>query len=184
MECPSGRRGCGRSRGREGEVVQFPEAIAASLRLRPHLKPGLQAVKESAILILSKEHSYTGSVDVDAAYQPSEPNAKRWDYAIGIARRENKDVVVWIEPHTASSGSNVDEIATKFSWLVVTMRRDATSLTAMEEHLFLWLVKSGVSPHVVRGSRATEELGVRVKAAGKVTVDEMMNWPSHRFPKR
>ena len=184
MERASRRRGRRRGRSGEGEVVKFALAVQASQALGPRLRPGLQAVKEGGILVDSAQYSYSGCVDIDAAYQASEPNANRWDYTIGLARNENEDGVVWIEVHPASSSGNAGEIQKKRTWLILTMRRDARALVAVNSHLLLWLVTGGVSPHAVRGIRAIEELGVKVKAAGKVTVDEMMNWQSHRFPKR
>ncbi|MBI4027567.1 MAG: hypothetical protein HY360_21450 [Verrucomicrobia bacterium] len=49
----------------------------------------------------------TGIADVDTALQQQEPNAQRWDFAIGYQHTNRKaECVYWVEIHTASDKEN------------------------------------------------------------------------------
>lgn len=58
----------------------------------------------------------TGSIDMDKAFANSEPNSARWDYGVGIAIDDN-EAAFWIEPHPASSTSEVTAMLAKLAWL-------------------------------------------------------------------
>jgi hypothetical protein len=93
----------------------------------PHLKGalcrGLGALTASDKSHVSKRSStrLVGSLDIDKALKPSQPNAHRWDYFVGV-QEENKIRIHWIEIHPASSTGNIAEIEAKMSWLVRWMK--------------------------------------------------------------
>ena len=57
----------------------------------------------------------SGSVDLDTHFQPAEPHANRWDYGVGF--RKNREFVIWVEVHSASSSREVDVVIKKLKWL-------------------------------------------------------------------
>ena len=62
-----------------------------------------------------------GSVDLDGHFQRTEPEANRWDYAVGF--RRSKEFAVWIEAHPASSPQDVGLVIRKLGWLKGKLRK-------------------------------------------------------------
>lgn len=61
--------------------------------------------------------SCTGSVDLDAAFADTEPNAPRWDYGLGLRPGIGPEMVIWVESHPASSTKEVERMLRKLEWL-------------------------------------------------------------------
>jgi hypothetical protein len=89
----------------------IPELVGAS-------KPGLQALnaRDAAHIHKQPDSVLTTSIDIDSALQPSQPNAARWDYGVG-ERRNQREIVHWIEVHLASGGANITQMEHKLRWL-------------------------------------------------------------------
>lgn len=93
----------------------------------PHLAGtfcrGLGALKATDKSRISKKNStkLAGSVDIDKALEPLQPNAHRWDYLVGV--HEGGEICIhWIEVHPASSTGSITEVAAKMIWLVNWMK--------------------------------------------------------------
>jgi hypothetical protein len=85
-----------------------------------------------------------GSADVDSALQGHQPNAHRWDFAIGYRHaNRNKDCVYWVEIHIAS-GKEVNVVLAKLHWLQTWLAADGSRLSPFERD-FIW-VSSGATP--------------------------------------
>ena len=86
--------------------------------LRGASKPGLQALNAQDAVHVHKlpDTVLTTSIDVDSALRPSQPNAARWDYGVG-ERRNQREIVHWIEVHPASGDANITQVARKLKWL-------------------------------------------------------------------
>lgn len=80
---------------------------------------GKEAVEGSyrAQIQVNKGAAFTGSVDVDGHFQATEPQSHRWDYGIGIQLTNGQELVCWVEPHPASSTSQVSKMLEKLAWL-------------------------------------------------------------------
>lgn len=109
---------------------------------------------------------FCGSVDLDAAFARAEPHASRWDYGLGI-QRNGVELAFWVEPHPASSTSEVARMIAKLDWLKAKLSQPAFSrlneLTrnAMQLGLaFRWLAASG-EMRLVPGSRQARLLAER-----------------------
>ena len=80
-----------------------------------------------------------GSVNLDEALRPADPDGHRWDYGIGIKRDAGKEEVFWVEVHPAST-SNVQEVLDKLAWLKKWLREKAPALqriTAAEGYVWI-----------------------------------------------
>lgn len=60
---------------------------------------------------------FTGSVDMDAAFEKAEGKANRWDYGLGVRAPGQPECAVWVEPHSAASTSEVKTMLAKLIWL-------------------------------------------------------------------
>lgn len=118
--------------------MTFRKAVARTPLLAKHYKKGIRALGRYSSLIKCKNpRLLTGSVDIDTALKPTQPNAKRWDYGIGL-RRGSSEVVVWVEVHPASS-DHIDEVLGKLKWLQNFLRNDAPALGELPQHSYYWL---------------------------------------------
>ena len=61
--------------------------------------------------------AHTQSIDLDAHFAAVEPHAMRWDYGLGLRTTAGVEMAVWLEPHPASSSSEVNRILSKLTWL-------------------------------------------------------------------
>src|SRR5574344_2524604 len=50
---------------------------------------------------------FTGSVDMDASFSPSEPDAHRWDFGLGEQAPGQPECAICVEPHSAASTGEV-----------------------------------------------------------------------------
>lgn len=84
-----------------------------------------------------------GSADVDSALQAHQPNAHRWDYAIGYRHaNRQKDCVYWVEIHTAND-KEVNVVLNKLRWLRAWLATEGKLLNQFERD-FIW-VSSGAT---------------------------------------
>ena len=84
-----------------------------------------------------------GSADIDTALQPHQPNAHRWDFAIGYRHTDRKkDCVYWVEIHTGND-KEVKVVLDKLRWLREWLAGDGTHLSRFERD-FIW-VSSGAT---------------------------------------
>ena len=60
--------------------------------------------------------TFAGSVNMDEAYRQLEPQSNRWDYGLGFSIAD-EEFAVWIEPHSATSASEVTTMLRKLQWL-------------------------------------------------------------------
>ena len=80
-------------------------------------RPGKQALKNSykSQVTAGNGCRITGSVDLDSHFSATEPHAHRWDYGCGF--KNGEEFAIWIEPHPANSGSEIDVMLKKLCWL-------------------------------------------------------------------
>lgn len=80
---------------------------------------GKEAVEGSyrAQIQVSKGGAFSGSLDVDGHFRAVEPQSHRWDYGIGVQLSNGQELVCWVEPHPASSTSQVSKMLAKLAWL-------------------------------------------------------------------
>jgi hypothetical protein len=101
---------------------------------RPHVAP------ENPRLLM-------GSADVDSALQGDQPNAHRWDFAIGHRHtNRQKDCVYWVEIHTASD-KEVKVVLDKLRWLKSWLAGEGSLLNQFERD-FVW-VSSGATSFTI-----------------------------------
>jgi hypothetical protein len=125
-------------------------------------KSALKAEYRAAVLVASP-WTHTESVDLDAHFERSEPNACRWDYGVGVAHGD-AELIVWIEPHPASSTGEVKRLVEKLSWLKGKLESPAF---AQLKRLTDATVNAGCSPYrwlhagslqIARGSKEARTL--------------------------
>ena len=96
--------------------------LSAAIKQIPHLtgklKQGLQALRKNHrdAILPKKSRKLSGSIDIDKALKSEHPHDHRWDYCIGVRKRQNTDSLVWVEFHPANSHSVSDMLA-KATWL-------------------------------------------------------------------
>ncbi len=98
--------------------MKFAQAVHNTPALADAFQRGLQALRRDAQYIhCDTPRILAGSVNVEAALQNTAPDAPRWDYAVGIECDRNRDAVIWIEIHPASSTGEVRNVLNKLCWL-------------------------------------------------------------------
>ena len=80
-------------------------------------QPGMQALprNDRAKVDCRNPALLTGSVFVDEALRHAQPNAPRWDYAVGVMDGRTEKIV-WVEVHPATT-HGVTEVLRKLAWL-------------------------------------------------------------------
>ena len=99
-------------------MATLSAAIKQIPSLTGKLKHGLQALRKNHRNAISPKNSrkLSGSIDIDTALKSKHPHDHRWDYCIGVQKRQNADLLVWVEFHPANSHSVSDMLA-KAKWL-------------------------------------------------------------------
>ena len=85
--------------------MSFKMAVTKTPHLAGAWMPGLGALRaqDKPHVAPEEPRRLKGSADVDTALQHHQPNAHRWDFAIGYRHaNRSKDCVYWVEIHTAS----------------------------------------------------------------------------------
>lgn len=125
--------------------MTFKDAVGATAHLEHAWKAGVKALRARDRRHIQPESPalLRGSVDVDTAMQPVEPQANRWDYAIAC-QHSNRDaeVVYWVELHSAET-SEVDVVIRKADWLLGWLDAAGRKLGAFERDI-VW-VSSGAT---------------------------------------
>ena len=141
------------SRKRTGPPVQISafEAAARAAGMVPCT--GLSAVKAEyrSGVSLKPEHRHTASIDTDAHFHDAEPAAARWDYGLGLRTQSGEELMVWLEPHPASSTGEVQKMLDKLDWLKSKVAQTAfdglrtLELTSRRRQIILyrWLAPTG-----------------------------------------
>ena len=108
-------------------------------------KSGLRALRaqDRPHVVTENPRFLKGSADVDSALQAVEPNAHRWDFAIGYRHANwQTDFVYWVEIHTANE-KEVNVVLDKFRWLKWWLAGDGNLLNQFKRD-FIW-VSSGAT---------------------------------------
>ena len=103
--------------------MRFVDDVNATPNLGGTLRQGLGALRQSDRQHISKNKStkLLGSVDVEKALKPTQPQAHTWDYMIGVHEGDGTRIH-WIEVHPASSTGNIAEVEAKMNWLMNWMK--------------------------------------------------------------
>lgn len=123
--------------------MTFRQAVEQTPNLNQAWQPGLQALRAQDRPHIQAEdtHQLGGSADVDAALRESEPNANRWDFAIGHQHTDrDEEFIYWVEIHTGSD-NQINVVLAKLEWLKNWLRQDGLGLDRFERD-FIW-VSSG-----------------------------------------
>jgi hypothetical protein len=123
--------------------MTFKDAVEATAHLDHAWKAGLKALRARDRRHIQPESPprLRGSVDVDAAMQPVEPQANRWDLAIAYQHaNRDEEVVYWVELHSAET-SEVDVVIRKAQWLLIWLQDGGKALAEFERDV-VW-VSSG-----------------------------------------
>ena len=108
----------------------------------------------------------TGSVDVDGALQNQQPNAHRWDFAIGY-RHSNRqeDCIYWVEIHTAND-TEVNVVLNKLRWLKQWLAGDGRLLAKFECD-FVWIA-SGATSYTLNAPKLKQFAQMGLQHKGRV----------------
>ncbi len=126
----------------------FRESVEATPNLQGKWKEGLGALRaEDKPHVKPQETSTTrlrGSVDIDTALRPHDPDGHRWDFAVGYQHANRPDeFVYWIETHTGSD-SQFRVMLDKLTWLQTWLKGDGKEL-AKFDRLFVWAPSGATS---------------------------------------
>ena len=137
----------------------FKAAIRSTPGLEQAYRPGLQAIRtaDHDHISCGSTRTLTGSADLDGALAVLLPDDPRWDYAVGLKPRADREKVIWIEIHPASS-HHVDEVLKKFTWLKGWLRTHALQLNAFPPE-FVWIASGSVA--LRRGSPQIRKLAAQ-----------------------
>ena len=125
--------------------MTFKVAVEQTPQLAGAWEKGLEALRAEDKPHIKAEDTrkLAGSADVDKALRKIEPNAHRWDFAIGYQHsNRTKECVYWVEIHTASD-REVSKVLDKLRWLKSWLASDGRALARFERD-FIW-VSSGVT---------------------------------------
>ena len=121
--------------------MKFQEAVENTPNLSGHWKAGLGALRAEDKVHVRIENTSTdhlsGSVDIDKALMRLQPNANRWDFAIGYQHENlNEEFIYWVEFHTGSDGQ-IKKVLAKLEWLKAWLRTDGAELNKFPRY-FVW----------------------------------------------
>lgn len=117
--------------------MTFKEAIRQTPNLETAWHPGLQALRAEDKPHVKAEatRQLCGSADVDAALLPREPQANRWDFAIGYQHtNRNDEFIYWVETHTGSD-DQIKVVLKKLEWLKNWLRGDGRRLATFDRDI-------------------------------------------------
>lgn len=153
---------------KRGGAVEAQAFAAAAAQAGIEALPGKSALRSSASAVeCSTGWHWSSSVDLDDAFGEAEPNAAVWDAGIGLRRNAAAvdEIVVWIEPHPASSTDTVRQMLNKLDWLKSKLKTAPFSgfrmLTERSQRhgqpAFRWLSRTG-HIRIRAGSREHRQL--------------------------
>ncbi len=125
--------------------MNFRKAVNTTPHLQNAWMPGLGALRaqDRPHVIAEDTRLLRGSADVDGALREHQPDAHRWDFAIGYRHsNRHKDCIYWVEMHTAID-KEVKIVLDKLHWLRAWLADDGRPLSQFERD-FVW-VSSGAT---------------------------------------
>jgi len=125
--------------------MSFKQAVEGTPHLQDAWMRGLGALRAQDRRHIAPENprQLKGSADVDSALRDHEPNAHRWDFAIGYRHANRRhDCVYWVEIHTADD-QQVGVVLRKLEWLRAWLAAPSNLLNRLERD-FVW-VSSGAT---------------------------------------
>lgn len=140
--------------------MKFKETVENTPNLVNSWKTGLQALRAEDRVHIKPENprKLAGSVDIDTSLRELEPNANRWDFAIGYQHSNREDeVIYWVETHTGSD-SQISVMLRKLEWLKNWMRGDGLELAKFEKDI-VWVPSGATS--FTKGSTQVKSLAMR-----------------------
>jgi hypothetical protein len=120
--------------------VSFRDALAQTPNLEKAWQHGLQALRAEDRRHIKPEdpRRLGGSADIDAALLEKEPQANRWDFAIGYQHSNRREeCIYWVETHTGSD-EQIQVVLKKLEWLKNWLRRDGRPLARFERDI-IWI---------------------------------------------
>lgn len=145
--------------------MTFKNAVRNTHQLEEAWRAGLGALRarDRPHVNSSDPRQLKGSVDVDSALQKKQPNAHRWDFAIGYRHaNRQEDCVYWVEIHTAND-EEVKVVLKKLRWLRNWLVGSGSLLNQFERD-FVW-VSSGATSFTLGAPQLKQfaELGLQHK---------------------
>lgn len=145
--------------------MSFKRAVTNTRHLENAWSQGLGALRarDRAHVLPENPCLLRGSADVDGALQPHEPDAHRWDYAIGYRHaNRNQDCVYWVEIHSAND-REVGVVLDKLRWLRAWLAGEGNLFNQFERD-FIW-VSSGPTSFTLGAPKLKEfaQLGLQHK---------------------
>jgi hypothetical protein len=148
--------------------VSFRTAVGDTPHLQNAWMPGLQALraKDRLHVVPEDPHQLQGSVDVDSALRSRQPNASRWDFAIGHRHAgRTKDFIYWVEVHTGT-GKEIKVVLKKLNWLRKWLKDDGNPLDQFDRK-FVW-VSSGATSFTLDAPQRKQFAQFGLEHRGKV----------------
>lgn len=110
-----------------------------------------------------KANRISGSIDLDSALSdlPAYAQSPRWDYGLGYQPPTGREVAVWIEVHSASTGE-VGAVLRKLAWLKSFLRNECEDLWQLTiaacdyREPYVWVASGAV--HINKNSRQARQL--------------------------
>jgi hypothetical protein len=123
--------------------MTFRQEVAATPAIAIAYRPGLRALRatDRARVSAARPRALRGSIDLDGALANAYPDARRWDYGIGVAESAGEKVY-WAEVHPARD-DEVGVMREKLDWLREWLRDTGRRLNRLPRE-FVW-VASGAS---------------------------------------
>lgn len=123
--------------------MTFRQAVEATPEIADAYRLGLRALRaaDREKVTARRPRALGGSVDLDGALATAYPDARRWDYGIGV-RQTHGDQVYWTEVHPARD-DQIGVMREKLDWLKQWLRNSAPMLNNFPKE-FIW-VASGAT---------------------------------------
>ena len=151
--------------------MTFRQAVeAAPHPVNGEFREGKQALenRHRGLVTCGDARRLSGSIDLDAALRRQRPNDPRWDYGLGYRPANGRELAIWVEIHSATTGE-VSKVLDKLQWLKDWLNREAEELRRLtdrseKEIPYVWIASSG--DNINRNSRQYRMLsqsGLRLK---------------------
>ncbi len=144
------------------------EAAAQTPNLTRAWKPGLEALRtrDRSHIAAQDTRRLSGSADLDSALRQREPNAHRWDFAIGYAHANRGfECIYWVEIHTATD-KEVNVVLNKLRWLKQWLKGDGQRLAPFECD-YVW-ISSGTTSFTPTSPRQKQFAVLGLQHKGRV----------------
>jgi hypothetical protein len=120
----------------------FKEGVESTPHLHGKWCAGLGALRAQDKERIKPEDTSTkhlrGSVDIDTAYESFEPQASRWDFAIGYQHANRSDeFVYWVETHSGTD-NEIKVMQKKYDWLRNWLKASGHLLAKFDKQ-FVWI---------------------------------------------